>query len=149
MTMSAFETRSVSMQRQFLVEFQAPTEDVDRIVEHVCAITPLRLGVYDRNAFQSAPGIERYRPLEGAAAGAESGTRLRPGVVTVSFQIDPDETLLAEIVEAIFQVHSYQESVILVREVLASRSKGLDDKDNPHRWWNTSGDWAKKPEGAA
>jgi len=39
--------------------------------------------------------------------------------------------------------------VILVREVLASRSKGLDDKDNPHRWWNTSGDWAKKPEGAA
>ena len=30
-----------------------------------------------------------------------------------------------------------------VRDALVSRSKGLDDRDNPHRWWNTTGDWKK------
>lgn len=148
MSPTPFETRSLRMERQFLVELQAPAEDVERIMQHVCAISPLRIGAYDRNAFQAAPGIERYRPQEGAAAGAETETRKRPGVVSVSFQLDPDESLLAQIVEKIFEVHSYQEPTILVREVLASRTKGLDDRDNPHRWWNTSGDWAKKSGGS-
>jgi len=38
---------------------------------------------------------------------------------------------------------TYQEPLMTVQEVLVSRSKGLDDKDNPHRWWNTTGDWKK------
>lgn len=146
MPLASFETHAVSMVPQYLVEFQAPSEDVDRILDHVGAVTPLRIGAYDRNAFQSAPGLERYRPLEGAAAGAESETRQRPGVVAVSFQIAADPALLARVVEAIHQVHSYQEPAILVREVLASRSKGIDDSANPHRWWNTTGDWAKAPK---
>ncbi len=35
-----------------------------------------------------------------------------------------------------------------VREGWVSRSKGFDDRDNPHRWWNTTGDW-KAAAGAA
>jgi hypothetical protein len=139
-----FETRSVRMEHILVVSFQAPAEDVDRIMGAVTRIAPLTMGSYDRNAFQSAPGIERYRPLEGAAAGAESELRRRPGVVEVSFQLACDRALLAEIVEAVFQTHSYQEPMIAVREALVSRSKGLDDRDNPHRWWNTTGDWKKK-----
>jgi len=54
-----------------------------------------------------------------------------------------DRALLAQVIEAIFQIHSYQEPVITVRDALVSRSKGLDDGDNPHRWWNTTGDWKK------
>jgi hypothetical protein len=45
------------------------------------------------------------------------------------------------VVEAVFQVQSYQEPVIKVQDTLVSRSKGLDDRNNPHRWWNTTGDW--------
>jgi hypothetical protein len=141
--MEPFETEATRMEAQFLVSFQAPLEDVDRILAHVMAITPLRIGAYDGNAYQSGPGIERYRPLEGAAAGPELNVRQRPGVVEVAFQMPRDETLLERVVEAIFQIHSYQEPTILVAEILASRSKGLDDSKNPHRWWNTSGDWAK------
>ena len=70
--------------------------------------------------------------------------RQRPGVVELSFQLADEQDLLARIVEAIFQTHSYQEPLIVVREVLASRSKGLDDKGNPNRWWNTTGDWKVK-----
>jgi hypothetical protein len=145
MQSQGFETKSVRMERLVAVHLFAPTEDVDRIMEHVCRIIPLSQGAYDSNAFQSAAGIERYRPLEGAAAGAETELRKRPGVVEVSFGMPHDQVLLEQVIEAIYQVHSYQEPVIKVQEVLVSRSKGIDDKDNPYRWWNTTGDWKKKP----
>ena len=143
-----FETKSLRMERLLEVSVFAPEEDADRIMEHVCEITPLAQGEsYDRNAQQSAPGIERYRPLEGAAAGPETEVRKRPGIVALSFELPDDQALLEEVVETIFQVHSYQEPVIKVRPILACRSKGLDDRDNPHRWWNTTGDWKKAQAG--
>lgn len=142
--MRAFETRSLCFAAFWRVSFQAPVEDVDRIMDHVTAIAPLVMGKYDRCAYQSAPGTERYRPLAGAAAGAEDDTRLRPDVVEVSFQITREEALLAAVAEAIYAVHSYEEPVIAVEEILASRSLGRDDKNNPHRWWNQGGDWKAK-----
>jgi hypothetical protein len=143
MPIPPFETRSVRLEPFLLVSIQAPEADAERIMTAVGRLAPLAIGRYDRNVFQSAAGIEYYRPLEGAAAGVEGETRRRPGIVELSVQLPMDETLLAEIVESIFQVHSYQEPLIVIREVLASRSKGLDDRDNPHRWWNTTGDWKK------
>ncbi len=136
-----FETQSVRMQRLLCVRVLAPEEDVDRIMEQVCRIVPLTQGSYDSNAWVSGPGIERYRPLQGAAAGPETAVRKRPGVVEMSFEVPDDQALLEQIVEAIYQVHSYQEQTIKVQEVLVSRTRGLDDKANPHRWWNTTGDW--------
>ncbi len=92
-----FETTSVRMTPLLLVTFQAPGADVDRITEAVTAITPLPMGKYDSNAYQSASGIERYRPLEGAAAGAERDLRRRPGTVEISFELPDDEELAATI----------------------------------------------------
>ena len=142
-TLAAFETPSVRMEAMLLLRFQAPAEDVERIMAAVTALTPLAVGKYDHNAYQTTGGIERYRPLEGAAAGPETEIRKRPGVVEVSFRLPKDQPLLERIVEAIFQVHSYQEPFIAVEEILVSRSKGLDDRSNPHRWWNTTGDWKR------
>ena len=141
--LAAFETTSVRMEAMLELRFLAPPEDVERVMAAVTALTPLAAGKYDSNAFQTAGGIERYRPLEGAAAGPETETRKRPGVVEVLFQLPKDAGLLERVIEAIFQVHSYQEPTITVGEVLVSRSKGLDDSKNPHRWWNTTGDWKK------
>ena len=139
----SIETTSVRMARMLTVTVGCPEEDVGRIVDRVCEITPLRQGPYDGNAFVSAPGTELYRPLEGAAAGAEAEPRRRPGVVEVTFDLPHDAVLLEAVVEAVFRVHSYQEPVIRVRENLVARSRGLDDRDNPHRWWNTTGDWKR------
>lgn len=139
--LASFDTHSVDMVRFWTVTIQAPTEDITRIMEHVTSVTPLSQGPYDNNAFVTAPGTERYRPLDGAAAGPENAVRERPGVVEVSFEMTPDPGVLEKMVETVFQVHSYQEPVIKVQESLVSRSKGLDDRDNPHRWWNTTGDW--------
>ena len=144
MKLGGFETKSARMERLLLMSVFAPEEDADRIMAHVCRIVPLGQGEkYDSNAQQSAPGIERYRPLEGAATGAETEVRKRPGIVELSFELPDDQALLEQVVETVFQVHSYQEPVIKLRPILACRSKGLDDRDNPHRWWNTTGDWKK------
>ena len=141
--LAAFETTSVRMEAMLLLRFLAPPEDVERVMAAVTALTPLTIGKYDSNAYQSSSGVERYRPLEGAAAGPETAVRKRPGMVEVSFQLPKDAGLLERVTEAIFQVHSYQEPTITVEEVLVSRSKGLDDSKNPHRWWNTTGDWKR------
>lgn len=146
MVEQGFETASVRMERMCLLTLQAPGEDVERIMGAVTEIVPLAMGRYDSNAYQSGPGIERYRPLEGAAAGPEAEVRKRPGTVEVSFELPDDRPLVKRVVEAIFQVHSYQEPVIRIEAILASRSRGLDDSANPHRWWNTTGDWKRRTE---
>lgn len=69
------ETRSVRMECLLTVTVQAPEEDVARIMQHVCQVAPLVQGNYDSNAFVAAPGIERYRPRAGAAAGPETEIR--------------------------------------------------------------------------
>ena len=140
---SGFETKSVRMEALWMVSFPAPEEDVDRIMNAVTRVVPLTMGHYDNCAFQSAAGIERYRPREGAAAGREDEVRKRPGVVEITFQMPRDQGALNQVIEAIFATHSYQEPAIVVQEIIASRSKG-GDEDNPNRWWNKGGDWKKK-----
>lgn len=143
------ETKSVRLEPKYLVLVQAPLEDVDRILASVVAINPLLMGKYESNSFQTASGLERYRPLEGAAAGVEKEIRRRPGVVEFSFELPRNEEMLGEVVEQVFLVHSYQEPVIRVFTILSSRSKGLDDSKNPNRWWNTTGDWKIESEQAS
>lgn len=129
------------MQPKWQICFQAPQEDVDRIFDAICNVTPLTQGKTDRNGYRAAAGYEYYRPREGTPTGAEEGTRKRPGVEEMRFFLPRDEDVLARVIEAIYEVHSYYEPVITVTEVLRSQCKGLDDQNNPHRWWNKQGDW--------
>lgn len=139
-----FETHSTKMKPKYLVTVHAPAEDVDRIMLAVTAITPLAMGEkFDRNAYEFASGVERYRPLEGTHTGAELETRKRPGVVSFNFELPIDQALLERVVEAIFISHSYQEPLIRISEIVSCRSRGLDDSKNPNRWWNSTGDWKK------
>lgn len=143
MPKKGIDTKSLRLEAHYLVSVQTAVEDAARLMSEVTRLTPLLIGRYDCNVFQSGAGTEHYRPREGAAAGAEDEVRHRPGVVELSFQLPKDDELLGRVAEAIYQVHGYQEPVIVVSEVLASRTKGLDDRDNPHRWWNSTGDWKR------
>ena len=143
---SNFETKSVRMEPMALLNLQAPVDDVDRIMEAIVKVVPLTMGKYDSNAYQTGEGMERDRPLEGAAAGPEADLRKRPRLVEVSFELPDDQRVIEQVIEAIFQTHSYQEPVIRLQNILASRTKGLDDSMNPNRWWNTTGDWKEKPK---
>jgi uncharacterized protein involved in tolerance to divalent cations len=52
------------------------------------------------------------------------------------FFIPRQSEMLNAVIEVIYEVHSYYEPLIIVSEVLRSQCKGLNDQDNPHRWWN-------------
>ena len=138
---NGFDTRPIEMQPMWLVMFQAPDEDIDRIFDAVASVAPLIQGNTDHNGYRAPHGFEYYRPREGTPTGAEEEVRKRPEVDEMRFFIQRDPTLLNAVIEAIYKVHSYYEPVITVTEVLRSQCKGLDDKDNPHRWWNKDGDW--------
>lgn len=136
-----FETNAIVMEPHWLVCFQAPVEDVDRIFDRITESVALQHGKTDRNAYRAPSGLEYYRPREGTPTGAEEAVRKRPGVDELSFFIPRDQAVATRVIEAIYEVHSYYEPVITIHEVLRSCCKGLDDSENPHRWWNKSGDW--------
>jgi hypothetical protein len=128
-----FDTRPIEMQPMWLLMFQAPQEDVDRIFDAVAEVAPLVQGNTDHNGYRAPGGLEYYRPREGTPTGAEDEVRKRPCVDEMRFFLLRDPATLDAVIEAIYQVHSYYEPVITVTEVLRSQCKGLDDKDNPHR----------------
>ncbi len=136
-----FDTNPIIMQPHWLITFQAPAGDVDRIFNRIAEAAPLVHGKTDMNAYRAPGGIEYYRPLEGTPTGAEEELRKRPEVDEIRFFLPRDTALLDRVIEAIYEVHSYYEPVIIVQDVLRSLCKGLDDSDNPHRWWNNQGDW--------
>lgn len=138
---TGFDTRPLRMEPMWLITFQAPAEDIDRIFDAVRAVAPLVHGKTDQNGYRAQGGYEYYRPREGTPTGAEEDIRKRPGVDEMRFFLPRDTKLLDAVIEAIYEVHSYYEPVIIVQEVLRSAGKGLDDSDNPHRWWNRGGDW--------
>ncbi|MEM7561527.1 MAG: hypothetical protein AAF353_00615 [Pseudomonadota bacterium] len=138
---TGFETEAITMVPYWQISFKGPEDDLDRIFDEVIKIDPLIYGRTDRSAFRSAEGYEYYRPLDGTPTGAEDDTRKRPGVMNMTITIAPDRAVLSKIIEAIYTFHSYYEAPISVLPVLRSRTNGLDDSENPHRWWNTKGDW--------
>lgn len=138
---TAFDTIPIKMEPMWLITFQAPVADIDRIFEAVCAVAPLNHGKTDMNGYRAPSGDEYYRPKEGTPTGAEDDVRKRPGVDEMRFFLPRDEAQLTAVIEAIYEVHAYYEPVITVQDVLRSATKGLDDSKNPHRWWNKDGDW--------
>lgn len=138
---SGFEIPAIRMLPFWRVSFLAPEAEIDFLFDQIIQIAPLQYGKTDRNAIRHAPCHEYYRPMAGAPTGAEDETRKRPGIVEMSFCIPPDQAQLEKIIEVIYQCHSYYEPPISVTPMLRSETRGLDDSDNPHRWWNRDGDW--------
>ncbi len=138
---NGFATHPITMTPLWLVAYQAPAEDVDRIFDEIVKSVPLEHGKTDRNAYRARGGVEYYRPRAGTPTGAEDDLRQRPNVDEVRFFIPRDTAVLEQVITAIYDVCSYYEPVITVQEVLRSTCNGLDDSQNPHRWWNKNGDW--------
>ena len=138
-----FAIPAIRMQPYWRIRFLAPTAEIDGLFDEIIKVAPLIYGKTDRNAIRAAPAQKSYRPLQGTPTGAESETRKRPGIVEMSLLIPPEQAQLEVIIEVIYQNHSYYEPPITVEPVLRSETRGLDDSDNPNRWWNRDGDWKR------
>jgi hypothetical protein len=117
------------------VRVELATRDDARVREAVKAAVGLRYGDYEGVAFESATGMQFFRPLAGSAAGNIERSIEMPARI-LSFNVPRDPAILAAAVEAVRHSHSYEEPVITVQEVLACRTDASDQRDNPNRWWN-------------
>lgn len=123
------------------LEIQTLESDTDRILDAVMAVTPLGYGRYQRNASISAVGKETTQPKANSTTtthvdGFEAGTTSTFPMVELKISLDRDVALLQEVMDAIINIHHYEEPVIFVREDWASRAAYDPKSDNPNRWWN-------------
>ena len=70
--LGTFSTESAKVCREFVIRTYVPEEDVPKTLQAVTEIVPLRYGSYENVAFQSPPGVQKFRPLSGSHIGDSS-----------------------------------------------------------------------------
>ena len=102
-------------------------------------VDPLAYGRYRRNAFVTAVGRETYLPEENSTSAvhldAANKVQTFPSVLIV-ISIAQDRDTLGRVLDAIRDVHHYEEPLIFIKDCWASRASYDPHNANPNRWWN-------------
>ena len=130
-----FDMAATSLQREWVITVDIPDGGVAPVVKALGDELPLVQGPYDNCIYVRVGGFQRFRALEGSHAGTEGTVQQTPASQIV-FSLPPDQAMLSKAFDIIFATHVNEEPTIRVVEAWGSRSKLLDDKDNPNRYWN-------------
>lgn len=123
------------LELEWVVTIDTPTAGVDQVAAALGGHVPLVQGPYDNCLYVRDGGYQQFRALAGSHAGDE-GTLQRTAASQIEFSIPPDLQLLDRVFNVVFAAHVNEEPTIRVQEAFGSRSKLLDDRDNPNRYWN-------------
>ena len=126
---------SAYLELEWQITIQTPHGGLDNLLTAIGRDLPLKQGAYDNCLYVRKAGSQRFRALAGSHAGAE-GTIQTTDAAEVVFSIPTDEALLQQVFAVVFANHVNEEPTIRVQELWGCRSKYLDDKDNPNRYWN-------------
>lgn len=135
--LDGFDMTPATLEREWVITIDTPTGGIEPVLVALGRELPLVQGPYDNCMFVREKGYQRFRALEGSHAGAE-GTIQKTEAQQIVFSLPCEPDLLRRAFDVIFAVHVNEEPTIRVEEVWGSRSKFLDDKDNPNRYWNRS-----------
>jgi len=135
--LNRLDVTAAVLEAEWTIVIDTPNAGVTSVIRALEENIPLTQGPYDCCSFVQESGFQRFRALEGSHAGAE-GTIQQTPASRITFSIPTDETLLKQVFETIFESHVNEEPTIRVFPAFGSRSKLLDDKDNPNRYWNRS-----------
>ena len=130
-----WEMAAATLTREWVVTVDTPSGGVEPVLVALGQQLPLVQGPYDNCLYVQENGHQRFRALMGSHAGAE-GTIQQTSACQIIFALPPDRSLLSMAFDVIFSAHCNEEPTIRVAEVWGSRSKFIDDKDNPNRYWN-------------
>jgi len=123
------------LQFEWRVTIQCPTAGIEVLTKALGRDLPLQQGAYDNCLYVRENGYQQFRALEGSHAGDE-GTIQTTKSSEIIFTIAADPEILKQAFDVIFTYGVQEEPTVSVEEVWGSRSKYLDDKDNPNRYWN-------------
>ena len=139
MEISKLQTRTGTVERVWQIEIQASPEDANKIIDNVMEVDPLIYGRYKRNAFISAIGSETYVPEENSTSAVHLGTADKvqtfPSALIV-ISVEQNRETLGRVLDAIRDVHHYEEPLIFIKDCWASRACYDPHNSNPNRWWN-------------
>lgn len=122
------------------VRVQVPESREAALRSAILSATALQYGDYDSVTFTTAPGTQRYRSC-GTGRNAATPDVVDVPCVELTFFLENDVSA-AQVIEAIYADHPYEEPVILVQPCLRTRHIRGMDEDNPNRFWNRPGeDW--------
>ena len=139
--LDSYHSPSGTFEPVWTLEIQTLPEDTDRILDAVLTVHPLGYGRYHRNASISALGKETAPPQAESTttthkAGYRAGDTETYPMVELKISIERDPAILAKVMEAVLDVHHYEQPVIFLREDWASRASYDPNSSNPNRWWN-------------
>lgn len=123
------------LEPEWMITIDTPDSGVSNVIKALEENIALLQGQYDCCSFVRTSGYQRFRCLEGSHAGDE-GTVRQTGASQIIVSIARDEAVLRKVFDVVFASHVNEEPTIRVQEVLGSRSKMIDDNDNPNRYWN-------------
>ena len=123
------------LQPEWRLTIQCPTAGVEVLKKALGRDLPLQQGAYDNCLYVRESGYQQFRALEGSHAGDE-GTIQTTKASEIVFTMAADPETLKLAFEIIFTCGVQEDPTVSVEEVWGSRSKYLDDKDNPNRYWN-------------
>lgn len=96
-----------------------PPEHAPQLKAGLASIEGLRLGNYDQVMWTSAPGVEQFRPLEGARPGeGRVGALSEVTTLRIEFAIARDPALLQRVLEqGVYPHHPWEVPAIFVDAV--------------------------------
>jgi hypothetical protein len=136
-----YNTKSGSLAPVWTLEIQTLPEDTDKILDAILKVHPLGYGRYHRNASISAVGQETVQPQANSTTTTHkpdyvAGASETYPMVELKISIERDVQVLETVMDAILEMHHYEQPVIYVREDWASRAQYDPNSINPNRWWN-------------
>lgn len=140
--LATYKARTGTLVPVWTLEIQTLPEDTDRILDAIMQVHRLSFGRYQRNASISAIGKETAQPEPESTTAThvdafEAGDTETYPVVELKISIERSLPVLERVMDAVLEVHHYEEPVIFVREDWVSRAAYDPSNTNPNRWWNT------------
>ena len=131
------DVSAATLEAEWTIVIDTPTAGVNSVIHALEENIPMTQGPYDCCSFVQESGFQRFRALEGSHAGAE-GTIQQTPASRITFSIPTEEAILKQVFVTIFKHHVNEEPTIRVFPAFGSRSRLLNDEDNPNRYWNRS-----------
>lgn len=117
------------LKKMYRITVYVPPSHLEEIIRSITSSIPLRYGNYDSVMWWSGEGTEQFRPLgDSKPSEGESGALSRLPSVMLQFSLPHDTQVLEAVInDAIIPFHPWEEPVIQVQEILATRTSAVED----------------------